>query len=249
MFAWGEKVVEFEQLEHYREIKGIAATIGMPTYKILTINYLYSLSVFCTSIVARQADGTIIHGRNQDYGWPDQMRNDSFIGEFYKDGKMIYSGLMFAGDTGLYTAEKNGAFSLSLNARHPESEDHVKNFVANLVEIFSGWKQLGWVIRDTFTNCNDFACAKEALTTEQVISPGYIILGGLSGNEGVVISRDKSGPANIRTLSDDTWFLVQTNDDHFAGVCQERCQVANANMNKLTPETINAEVLFNDVML
>jgi len=115
---------------------------------------------------------------------------------------------MFAGDTGLYTAEKDGSFSLSLNARHPETEDHVKNFMENLVEIFSGWAQIGWLIRDVFTNCDDFACAKDRFSTERIISPGYIILGGLSGNEGVVISRDKETVANVRQLSDTEWFLV-----------------------------------------
>jgi len=45
------------------------------------------------------------------------MRLDSYIGEFYKGGELIYSGLMFAGDTGCYTAEKNDAFTITLNAR------------------------------------------------------------------------------------------------------------------------------------
>jgi hypothetical protein len=149
-FAWGEEIIKFEHPYHYFEVKGIADTIGLTVAEGLTINYLYSIAVFCTSILARQGDGKIIHGRNQDYGWPDQMRADIFVADFIKGGNVVYSGIMFAGDTGIYTAEKNGAFSLSLNARHPYHDEHIKHFMENVVEIFEGWNQIGWLIREVF---------------------------------------------------------------------------------------------------
>jgi len=40
----------------------------------------------------------------------------------------------------------------------------------------------------------------------------------------MVLTKDADGVANIRTLDDDHWYLVQTNDDTFDGICLERCQ-------------------------
>jgi hypothetical protein len=42
---------------------------------------------------------------------------------------------------------------------------------------------------------------------------------------------------------------VQTNDDHFAGVCQERCQDAIAHMNAIGKDNISMENLLDDVIL
>jgi len=65
--------------------------------------------------------------------------------------------------------------------------------------------------------CDNYACAKAKYSTSPIISPGYMILGGVSGNEGAIITRDKFGADDITELTADKWFLVQTNDDHFAG--------------------------------
>jgi len=48
----------------------------------------------------------------------------------------------------------------------------------------------------------------------------YIILTGIESNQGMVISKAENGIDNIRQLDEDNWYLLQTNDDHFAGVCQ-----------------------------
>ena len=50
---------------------------------------LFSLR-FCTSIVAKQANGQIIHGRNLDYGDAGYLQNVTYVAEFYRDGKVNY---------------------------------------------------------------------------------------------------------------------------------------------------------------
>lgn len=49
--------------------------------------------------------------------------------------------------------------------------------------------------------------------TQQVTSPGYIIVGGLKGNEGVVIARDSVGTNHTHWLSEKDWYVAQTNRD------------------------------------
>jgi hypothetical protein len=54
----------------------------------------------------------------------------------------------------------------------------------------------------------------------ETIVPLYAIMAGPGPNEGVIITKNPDGVANTRWLDDDHWYLVQTNDDTYAGVCQ-----------------------------
>jgi len=54
MFQWGEAIIAEKQNEKYLEVVGVAEGSGIETWRVLTLNYLYTLSAFCTSIVARQ---------------------------------------------------------------------------------------------------------------------------------------------------------------------------------------------------
>jgi len=64
--------------------------------------------VLCTSVVARLPNGNVIHGRNQDFGFPDAMRNSSYRGQFYKDGKMLFESIQFGGYSGVATSYTPG---------------------------------------------------------------------------------------------------------------------------------------------
>jgi len=73
-------------------------------------------------------------------------------------------------------------------------------------------------------------------------------MAGLNGNEGAVISRDRWGTAHIDQLSDERWYIAQTNDDHWTGVCVDRCISANANMQKVGQKEMSLERLKFDVL-
>jgi len=83
--------------------------------------------------------------------------------------------------------------------------------------ILSGYKAISWVIRETLTECASYDCALSMLSTTPVIAPGYLILAGTKGNEGAIITRDRYSVAHTETLTDDKWYVLQTNEDHFAG--------------------------------
>jgi hypothetical protein len=46
---------------------GIAETIELDFSTFFTVSYIMELSSFCTSIVAKLQNGTIIHERNLDF--------------------------------------------------------------------------------------------------------------------------------------------------------------------------------------
>jgi len=58
-----------------------------------------------------------MHGRNLDFSFADQMRELTYIANWYKGGEHIFDTVMFAGDIGVFTGMKKGAFSVSENDR------------------------------------------------------------------------------------------------------------------------------------
>lgn len=62
----------------------MAEVIGIDTHIAVLINYVYELSSYCTSLIAKLNDGTIIHERNLDFTFPDDTRNLTYVAKFYK---------------------------------------------------------------------------------------------------------------------------------------------------------------------
>ena len=80
-------------------------------------NYLYDMIAYCTSIVARREDGTVIHGRNMDFFFEEYLRKLTYTARFVKNGELLYYSTHFASQTGVYTGFKPHAFSISINFR------------------------------------------------------------------------------------------------------------------------------------
>ena len=87
--------------------------------------YAYALKIstlklnfrFCTSIVAQQKNGQIIHGRNFDYDFSSDLQNVTFIAEYYRDGELLFTSAQPAGYIGAFTGHKYKKFTFSLNER------------------------------------------------------------------------------------------------------------------------------------
>lgn len=65
---WG---IRWYHPERYDEISGIAEEIGVNPSLALMLNYIYEFSSFCTSMIAKMDDGTLVHLRHLDFGFPD----------------------------------------------------------------------------------------------------------------------------------------------------------------------------------
>lgn len=58
-----------------------------------------------------------------------------------------------------------------------------------------------------------FEAAVDFLEQVPMTSPGNFIVGGLSGNQGVVITRDIDSVDHKFELSEENWFVAMTNVD------------------------------------
>jgi N-acylethanolamine-hydrolysing acid amidase len=74
------------QPEYYQELIGMSPGLGIDPKMILLSQYAYEFSAFCTSVLAYDSNGTIIHGRNLDFAFAPAMRNITYEAVFQRDG-------------------------------------------------------------------------------------------------------------------------------------------------------------------
>ncbi|KAK6031751.1 hypothetical protein OSTOST_02082 [Ostertagia ostertagi] len=112
------------------QFQSIAEDTGIPVGQIVIYNIFYEIFTVCTSIIAQDPNGHIIHARNLDFGlflgWnPDTheweissaLRKMIINVNWIKDGKILYKSNNFAGYVGIYNGMKKGAFSITANER------------------------------------------------------------------------------------------------------------------------------------
>ena len=166
----------------------------------------------CTSIVAATASGKILHGRNLDYGGP--LRKLAVTVHYQRDGSTVYSGTTFAGYVGLMTGVKPGHFTVSQNDRY--NGDWTLN--AQQASILGTKSFFAFTVRDLLADPNaDFDSVVDTISNTQFIAPFYAIVGGVSGNEGAVITHNRSNAIDVWRLDDTNgrWFILETNYDHW----------------------------------
>ena len=204
------------------ELAGLAKTANVSEKLLLLANMVYELTAYnrsgdtgpkaCTSIVAELPNGTIVHARNFDYGLSSALRDLVIQVDFLENGKVSYTGTTFAGLVGLPSAQKPHAFTISINERN--SGSFWENAFQALIDGTHGIAHL--VVRDTVANPTfDFKMAAQSIASTPLITTVYVIMGGLQ-NEGVVITHGRPQAINEWWLgSNNSWFLVETNYDHW----------------------------------
>jgi hypothetical protein len=222
----------YNHREAYLEMQGIAEALNIDTRRIVIVNFAYEFVAYCTSLLAKQEDGLLMHLRLYDFLAPELSKSMLFIGEFYRNNTHLYTAVMNGGTPFFPTGIKNGSFSITINQRNAFNHSQDEYF-ANIGMISYGTIQTVKLIRETLEACEDFECALKKLSNDTVVTGAYFILAGVKDNDAVVISRDRMGAAHVERISEENWYVVQTNDDHFKGVCRERCTAARANFEKL----------------
>ncbi|KAK1341792.1 hypothetical protein QTO34_016541 [Cnephaeus nilssonii] len=112
------------------EMKGIADLTGLPLGEIISFNVFYEFFTICTSIIAEDKKGHLVHGRNMDFGiflgwninnntWTitEELKPLTVNLDFQRNNKTVFKAASFAGYVGMLTGFKPGLFSLTLNER------------------------------------------------------------------------------------------------------------------------------------
>nr|XP_061814105.1 N-acylethanolamine-hydrolyzing acid amidase-like [Nerophis lumbriciformis] len=227
------------------EIRGLASHFGFSLSDAIMLNFAYEVTAFCTSIVAQDKDGRIYHGRNLDYPHA-VLRNLTVNVIFKKNGKISYIGTTFAGYVGLWTGQSPYKFTVSGDQR---GSQHWWNFWKNMVSAFLlKRKPVSWLMREILEEAEDFQDAVLYLSKIPIITEVYYIVGGSKAGQGVVITRNREGPADIWPLDpiNGQWFRVETNFDHWlpSPAKDHRKETAEKAMNSTGQDHINMYSLY-----
>ncbi|XP_036454236.1 N-acylethanolamine-hydrolyzing acid amidase-like [Colossoma macropomum] len=224
------------------EIRGMASYYQSDISDIVILNFAYEVSAFCTSIVAQNTKGNIYHGRNLDYPH-DVLKNLTVDILFIKNGQVAYRGTSFAGYVGLWTGQSAKKFTVSGDQRDKGYwwENVISAFLLKSSPV-------SWLVRETLAEATDFQNAVMRLAKVPIITDVYYIVGGVQPNEGVVITRDRRGPADIWPLDWNMgqWYLVETNYDHWLPTPKRdiRRDVAMKALNATGQNNINMRSLY-----
>jgi len=184
------------------------------------VNLGYEVSEACTSIVSQTTDGKIYHVRNMDF-WDgiwltDHLKNLTMTLEYQKGGKTLFYATSFAGYVGVLSGMKPNAFSISLNTRY-YPQHGLENFLYEIIAAIEEKNNtlVSFLTRDVMMSESNWNSAVQHLSTGPLIADVYYIVGGVSVNEGAVISRNRLNASDVWVLNSTTWFEVQTNYDHW----------------------------------
>uniref|UniRef100_A0A915N8D6 Choloylglycine hydrolase/NAAA C-terminal domain-containing protein n=1 Tax=Meloidogyne javanica TaxID=6303 RepID=A0A915N8D6_MELJA len=194
-----------------------------------------SLSLGCTSIVAAQNNGKILHGRNLDYEMTQVLKDATILVDFVKNGKIQYTAVTFVLAVGIITGQKPNGFTVSLNARY--SGGPILNILMELITQFE----------------QDYVSALSQLSWTYMIAPSYLIVGGKDGDGAVItrqISLDRLGAVDVFTLDyrHYRWFLLETNFDHWKKSGDNRRKYGRKFMKQVGEENLIAKLMFEKVL-
>ncbi|XP_021116709.1 N-acylethanolamine-hydrolyzing acid amidase isoform X2 [Heterocephalus glaber] len=242
----GKLVAEMESFlpqPFTEEIRGMSDFLNLSLAEGFLVNLAYESSAFCTSIVAQDTRGHIYHGRNLDYPFGDLLRKLTVDVQFLKNGQIAFTGTTFIGYVGLWTGQSPNKFTVSGDER--DKGWWWENVIAAL---FQGHSPVSWLIRTTLSESEDFEASVYKLAKTPLIADVYYIVGGTSPGEGVVITRNRGGPADIWPLDplNGAWFRVETNYDHWKPVpkTDDRRTPAIKALNATGQANLSLEALF-----
>jgi hypothetical protein len=201
---------EFKYQDFVAEIDALATLSGYPFEKIFFFNFFYEFSTIpvCTGFLVRNKAGTVMHGRNLDFEMWELLSKLLVTLDYYKDGNYVFTHYAVAGSVFSLTGTRPGAFSVNVDTRGARSlqTDLISIIKDNAIPTC-------WLLRKVFEEETSYAAASQRLRTQHISAPVYFIVAGVEPNEGMVIERDTNATHAFYQLSDETWFLVQTNYD------------------------------------
>jgi len=234
------------------EIRGCGTALGIELGWAAWFNVGYEVSDACTSIVAQDAAGNILHARSLDFwagmGFTDTLKDMTIQVEFQRSGKLQYYTTGFAGFVGALSGMKPNGFSVTINSRfYPGGVGELfYEVVAAIME--RNATMVTFLSRDALNDpTTDFNSALKMLSNSELIADVYYIMAGVSAGQGAVISRNRFNATNVWMLdSPNRWFEVETNYDHWekAPWFDDRRIPANNAMNKLNTNTVTLETMF-----
>ncbi len=251
--------------EAYYAMQSLANITNLPLWQTLLVNAVVDITSFCTSVLAIQTDGQIIHGRNLDFDYPSVLQPLVHRVYLQINGVIIGEGICIAGYVGLYTAVRYHGFTVTYNVRmYPHTNmTEINSNIAREWE--AGVLPTAQAIEQAVLYNETYWDAKAYLMSQSMNTPSYIILGGIGegraggrvkgkeigrANEGIVITRDPYSVNHTQSLdlSNNVWYIVQGNEDWWM-TSDPRYDATVGYLEALGRENVSMETLASDVLM
>ena len=233
---------------YHDEFYSIARAIDMPLADIVLINLVYELRTYCTSVLVRTPNNTILHGRNLDFDLNTELlRQLTFHGTFVRTSKPAfrYESIHFAGSIGLLTGVRPGFFSLSINQRKTSDKHWWMNALMSILHLHT--LPLFIFTRTIFDNpFMSYVDMKATLANQHLIAPVYFILtDGVSS--GLLITRNRLNSIHPIELNST---LVQSNYDYWLDdpIDDPRRTTAENILGSMNSTQLTREAIFDPVL-
>jgi len=198
---FGRPLDFFSKIYKYREfveeIQGIADAADLPFDTIFFLNYAYEVSTIsghaCSGILVRNANNTVIHGRNLDFEFWGTFAELFSRVNWYRGEELVFSSDQVIGSVFVLTGMKNGKFAVHVDTRI--THDYFKVFSSIFV------KQVmpsAYLVRKVLEEENSFSDAISRLSSTEITAPIYYVVSGPGPNDGAVIERTFDGVHNMR---------------------------------------------------
>lgn len=205
---------------------------------------------FCTSIVAQNTNGTIVHGRNMDWDLDSSLRQFIIDVDYQSNGKTVFRGTSLVGFLGVLHGMVPGGWAFSMNARC-QGGYLLGNFIEAL-KLHGTTPPL--LARTALENTKTFADGVKALSSANLIDEVYYTVSGVNSGEGAVVTRDRDPTTTDiwpLDIQDNIWFRLETNYDHWEQdpPSDDRRDPGNKYMNSVGQNDISLDTMFQDVLL
>jgi len=244
------------------EISSISQATGLPLGEVVLYNVFYEIFTVCTSIVAQDHNGNLVHARNLDFGlflgW-DPMAHEWSVSQqlrqmvvninWMRNGQLLYKSNNFAGFIGIYNGLKPNAFSVTANERFM-AEGGIFGMMQWLTGTMPDGKWMTWLTRECMETSTDYASAMHQLSTTPMLSPVYYIVGGNRPYQGAIITRSLNATDSLVEMDSsrpDQWYVLETNYDPGEEVLfvDDRDTPGRNCMRALTQRRVDFEGIYN----
>jgi acid ceramidase len=243
------------------ELRGIATASNIPLGEIVLYNIFYEIFTVCTSIVAEDKDGQLIHARNLDFGlflgWNENthdwrvtelLRKTILNIDWQKGGQTVFKSVNFAGFVGVYNGIRPQRFTITANERFDIDGGYRGIWQWLMGDNSQAWMTL--LVREVMENVDSYDAAIEKLSTAKLLAPVYYIVGGNSTGQGQIVVRSREKTLETKKLNPSDpngWYILETNYDPSKKplFIDDRRTPGNACMQKLTRNGVGFEGIFN----
>jgi len=249
-------LVEAYNKEFALEMKAISELMSLSFTEVAALNFIYEATAQCTSIIAQDPTGNIIHARNVDFYYADLLGSITFHGKYYRKGKLVYEAITLAGYAGVITGYKPGAYSFSLNQYTmndiPKPMDYLTVGASDLLQMIQRKMSPPYIVRAGFETIPDYEGFVKYLKETDTVSNVFYTVSGTKSGEGTIITKSRQGVQDVKNLDVDSgiWYIAITNYNtaYSDPERDNRLTAAREWMNKIGQNGITKDNILENIM-